>query len=129
MDPVDHFPLVFLVDSPILIPATPLHREDLEKFRNAPFETMIKFAVDIRSDRIALGGDMHADAEAELLRTGSAQEDIWGGNLWPWKEAPQIEFISLINIRPSADNMGMGITRDDIRNTALAVVRRWVELP
>ena len=117
------------VDSPILIPVARLRREELEKFRNAPFEKMIKFAVDIRAARIALGGEMNADGEAELLRAGSAQADIWGGNLWPWDDPPRIEFISLINIRPSADNMGMDIARDDIRRAALDVLRRWVELP
>jgi hypothetical protein len=31
---------------------------DLERFRNAPFEKMIKSAVDVRLRKIALGGEM-----------------------------------------------------------------------
>jgi len=90
---------------------------------------MIKFAIDVRMGKVALGGEMHADAEAELLRAGSAQRDVWGGNLWPWEQTPRVEFISLINIRPSDDNMGMEIERQDIRDAAMEVLRRWVELP
>ena len=72
----------------VLIPDGRLRLQDLEQFRNAPFENMIKFAVDLRLRRIALGGEMHAEAEAELLRAGSAQADIWAGNLWPWEHPP-----------------------------------------
>ena len=95
---------------------------------NAPFEKMIKFVVDIRLRTIALGGEMHADAEEELLQAGSGQSDLWGANLWPWEQPPRIEHISLINIRPAADNRGMEILRDDVRTAVRAVVEEWVEL-
>ena len=89
---------------------------------------MIKFVVDVRLRKIALGGEMHADAEEELLRAGSAQADIWGGNLWPWEEPPRIEYISLINIRPVADNRGMEIRLDHVRAAVQDIVRTWVDL-
>jgi hypothetical protein len=56
------------VDTAILIPSSRLQISDLERFRNAPFENMIKFSVDIRLRKIALGDEMHADSEEELLR-------------------------------------------------------------
>ena len=89
---------------------------------------MIKFAVDVRLRRIALGGEMHADGEEELLRTGSARSDIWGGNLWPWEHPPRIEYISLINIRPAADNHGMDILLDHVRTAAQEIIHAWVDL-
>jgi hypothetical protein len=64
---------------------------DLERFRNAPFERMIKFAVDVRLRKLALGGEMLSDAEEELLRGGSDRSDIWGGNLWPWEHRARVE--------------------------------------
>lgn len=112
----------------ILIPTEQLKAVDLERFRNAPFEKMIKFVVDIRLRKIALGGDMHADAEEELLQAGSEQSDLWGGNLWPWEQPARIEHISLINIRPAADNRGMEILRDDVRAAVRAIVDEWVDL-
>ena len=116
------------MDQSILIPTERLKATDLERFRNAPFEKMIKFVVDIRLRTIALGGEMHADAEEELLQAGSGQSDLWGANLWPWEQPPRIEHISLINIRPAADNRGMEILRDDVRTAVKAVVDEWVEL-
>ena len=116
------------MDQAILIPAERLRMPDLERFRNAPFEKMIKFVVDVRLRRIALGGEMHADAEEELLRAGSDQADIWGGNLWPWEQPPRIEYVSLINIRPAADNRGMDIRLDNIRAAAQDIVHEWVDL-
>jgi hypothetical protein len=116
------------LDTPILIPTERLKAPDLEQFRNAPFEKMIKFVVDIRLRKIALGGEMHADSEEALLQEGSGQGDLWGGNLWPWEQPPRFEHISLINIRPAADNRGMEILRDDVRNAVRSVVDEWVDL-
>jgi Protein of unknown function (DUF5674) len=112
----------------ILVPTGRLRKEDLERFRNAPFEKMIKFVVDVHLRRIALGGEMHADAEEELLRSGSDQADLWGGNLWPWELPPRIEYISLINIRPSADNRSMEIRLDHVRAEVHDIVHEWVGL-
>ncbi len=112
----------------ILIPAKQLQMADLEQFLNSPFEKMIKFVVDVRLEKIALGGEMQADAEEELIRGGSAQGDLWGGNLWPWERPPRIEYISLINIHPAADNRGMEIRLDHVRRAVRDVVREWVNL-
>jgi hypothetical protein len=113
----------------ILIPTVRLAVSDLEQFRNAPFENMIKFAVDVRLGKIALGGEMHSDGEEALLRAGSLQPDIWGGNLWPWERPPRIEYISLINIRPSVGNPAMEIRLDHIRAAVEKILRHWVGLP
>jgi hypothetical protein len=117
------------VEQAILIPTIRLRLPDLERFRNAPFDNMIKFAVDVRLRKIALGGEMHADAEEVLLRAGSDQADVWGGeNLWPWGQPPRIEYISLINIRPAVDNRAMDIRLEHIRAAAENIVHEWVDL-
>ncbi len=116
------------MDQDTLIPEERLENSDLERFRNAPFENMIKFVVDVRLRRIALGGEMHADAEGTLLRAGSDQADLWGGNLWPWDRPTRIEYISLINIRPSVNNRGMDILLDHVRNLVREIVHEWVNL-
>jgi len=112
----------------IVIPSERLRLPDLERFRNAPFEKMIKFAVDVRLRKIALGGEMHADAEEELIRGGSDQADIWGGNLWPWEQPARIEYISLINIRPAVDNRSMEIRLEHIRAALENIIHEWVAL-
>jgi hypothetical protein len=88
------------VNQDILIPDKKLRLLELERFRNAPFEKMIKFALDVRLRRIALGGEMHADA---------------------------VEYISLINIRPAAENRSMDIQIYSIRAAAEEIVREWLD--
>ena len=101
---------------------------DLDRFRDNPFENMIKFVVDIRQGRIALGGEMHADGEEALLSSGSHLANLWGAILWPWKVPLRVEFVAAINIRPSADNRGMEIGSPDIRDQVTVIARQWVDL-
>jgi len=116
------------MDSPIIIPASPLNCEDLEQFRGMPFDAMIKFVVDIDRGLVALGGEMHADAETVLLQGGSKQEFLWGGNLHAWETPPHLEFTSLINIRPSSGNRSMVVGDAGVRAQMLQIVQRWVVL-
>jgi hypothetical protein len=123
-------PCIFdTMSAPVVIPATPLTTPDLEMFRGEPFDTLIKYVVDISRQRIALGGEMHADAEEELLESGSNRADLWGGNLLPWLTPPRIEHTSLINIRPAAGNRAIEIDNPQIRTAVEAIVKRWVSLP
>ena len=45
-----------------------LTREQLLKIAKNYYEDMVKGVVDIRREIVALGGDMHADAEEKLLQ-------------------------------------------------------------
>ena len=55
-----------------LITSKILHQE-LCDLCAAHFGTMVKFVVDVQKMKIAVGGEMYADAEDVLLRTGSSQ--------------------------------------------------------
>ena len=114
---------------PILVLESPIEREELARLVRATFGDFVKFVADIRLQRIGIGGGMHADAEARLLETGSAQVDLWGGNYWPGRGLDGcLEYTSLINIRPADDNRGMEIgspaIRDAVRGLVLALVGR-----
>lgn len=93
------------------------------------FGDMVKGVVDLRRGILLLDADMHADQEAELLEEGSAQEDLWGINLYPdVMDADWLEFDSMINLRPSFGNRSRGVddpaTREAIRSLVEKVVRR-----
>ena len=118
-----------IMSAPILIPLTPFTIVDLEIFRGQPFATLIKYVADISGHRIALGGEMHSDAEEELLKTGSSQADLWGGNLLPWRTPARIEHTSLINIRPATGNRAIEISDPLLRAEVEAIVKQWVVLP
>lgn len=94
------------------------------------FGTMVKFVVDVEHGLVALGGEMHADAEALLLQQGSTQSGLWGGNLYPWNEPDQrIEYTSFINIRPMDENMGMEIGNADIRLAVQRLIEAYILAP
>lgn len=80
------------------------------------FQDMVKYVVDIERGVVALGGELHADAEALLLEDGSRQEDLWGANYYPGAGPEEcIEYTSLINIRPAQGNRSMEIVDEDVR--------------
>ena len=86
------------------------------------FGDMIKFVVDVERGVIAIGGELHADAEQLLLEAGSRQGDLWGANYYPgWGRDGCIEFTSLINIRPSQGNPGMEVQAEAMRERIRAL--------
>ncbi len=90
-------------------------------------ETYIKLAVDIDRGVLAGGGGLHADCEAVLLESGSAQESIWGADWVP--RTKQIHFEALINLRPQEGNTSMTIQDDTIRAKVEEIARRLLEGP
>ena len=95
-----------------------ISRSELLQMAKEGFGDMVKAVVDVKRRIIAVGGELHADAEAVLLENGSKQENLWGINIYPEKTAEErIEFTSLINIRPSIGNRSMDIQDSHIVDT------------
>lgn len=113
--------------APIRIVTKRLSRDEVREFQGRPFPGMIKFVVDVERGILALGGEMHVDAETELLEQGSDQEVLWGGNYFPGR-GPEgcIEFSSLINIRPSQQNPAMIVLDPDICERMRRIVHDFV---
>lgn len=100
----------------IKIISKPVGREGVVKFLGDPFVDMVKFVVDIEREILALGGELHSDAEAVLMQDGSLQKNLWGGNLYPnLTPARQLEYTSLINIRPSKGNKSMEVQDEAVK--------------
>ena len=96
---------------------------ELAELCRANYETMVKFVADIEKQILAVGGELHADAEAMLLAQGSHQSDLWGGNFYPWKSPEaRIEFTSFINIRPADENASMEVLDVGIRAAIIGIV-------
>lgn len=118
----------------ILVIDKRISRNDLARLVDTYFKDMVKYVVDVRQKRIAIGGELHADAEHVLLEDGSSrQKDIWGANYYPGKgEKNCIEFTALINIRPSQGNPGMEIMdkglRTKIREISFSLIGRGEDI-
>ena len=81
----------------------------------------IKVVVDIERNILAGGGEMHTDGEQLLLKDGSNQEDIWGGALD--SETKEIDYNSMINLRPNQDNPSRDVMSKEIREKFDRIVK------
>jgi hypothetical protein len=91
--------------------------------RETAFEEVLKIVVDINRNQIAVDAEMHADLEQLLLKEGSAQQDLWGANIYPLRsKKDQIEYTSLINIRPAMGNRSMEVADLRIRKKIQMIV-------
>jgi len=101
--------------------------EDLRTLTERFFIDMVKYVADIELGIIAVGGELHSDAEAMLLETGSRQADLWGANYYPGLGPSEcIEYTSLINIRPSQGNRSMVVENGEIRARVEALTHRLI---
>lgn len=99
----------------------------LERLVESWFQDMVKFVADVERGLVAVGGEMHADAEALLIEDGSRQRDLWGANYYPGRGADGcLEFTALINIRPAQGNRSMEIEDDEVRSRVAALARRLI---
>jgi len=86
----------------------------------------IKLAVDIEKGILAGGGEWHSDCEKVLIANGSQQKDVWGGGYKPFSK--EVDFYSLINIRPKAGNPDQDILSPEIRSKFEKITRQILEI-
>ena len=88
--------------------------EDLEGY--------VKVAVDIEKEILTAGGLRHVEGEELLLQNGSSQENLWGGGLD--LETGEIDFDSMINIRPHQDNSSRELLSKELREKMEKIIRK-----
>lgn len=85
------------------------------------FDGYIKLVVDIERRILAGGGERHFEAEQKLLAQGCKQEHLWGGGIdWETKE---IDYNSIINLRPRQNNPSRDILSVEIRKQFDKIVK------
>jgi hypothetical protein len=87
---------------------------------------LIKLAVDVEREILAGGGELHADCEEALLRDGSQQSDVWGGDWFPRDH--QVGYESLTNIRPRQGNFALEIQDQTLRSRVKVIVRHLLKV-
>jgi hypothetical protein len=107
----------------ILIVERRIEPSELRRLTKRFFGDMVKLVVDVRRRVVAVGGELHADAERLLLESGSAQADLWGANYHPGQGREDcLEYTALINIRPARANPSMEILDPAIRAAIREIV-------
>ncbi len=88
---------------------------------------MIKGVVDIERGILAVGGEYHIDANMVLVKNGSKQQNIWGFN-WYFDRISdeRIEYVSLINIRPSQGNKTMEVQDAFLRDIMKTIILKYL---
>lgn len=82
----------------------------------------IKVVVDAGCGILSGGGKRHVEGEQKLLEEGSKQEDLWGGGLD--LESGEIDYNSIINIRPRQSNFSRDIMSEEIRKAFDIIVKK-----
>ena len=112
----------------IKIIKSPIAISELKRIAEQRFGDLVKAAVDIEQEIMAIGGELHVDEQILLIeKENSKHEDVWGINLYPDNfNGDFIQFDSMINIRPSQQNRSRGIEHEDIRQKIRNVVERII---
>jgi len=100
--------------------------DEVKKMAGNQYGSMIKAVVDIEKEIIAIGGELHSDAEQLLVEKGSSSQNIWGINIYPGQK-DMIVFDSLINIKPSLNNKNLYIEKEEIRIKIKEIVSRLIK--
>lgn len=109
-----------IIDQPILA-------SDLKKSSVIFDGPMVKGVVDVERNILAIDANLHADLERLLLDQGSAQDALWGINLWFEDEGEDfIEFDSMINVRPRQNNPSRDVEDPETRQKIVETVQKWI---
>lgn len=111
----------------MIIVTKPIARQQLTDMAPEFFGDMVKAVVDIDMKILAINAELHADLEKMLIENGSAQESLWGINLYPEVEGDNfIEFDSLINISPRRNNFSRDVEDPNIQKTIRDIVNQLI---
>jgi len=89
---------------------------ELKQMADNRFGNFVKAVVDVKKEIMAVDAELHADEEAFLIESGSLQEELWGINIYPdLKNEDQIEFNSMINLKPRQNNKTRGVESQELR--------------
>lgn len=105
-----------------------ISHDSIRQLAQETFGDMVKAVVDIEKQIMAVGGELHTDAEAMLLEKGSQQKYLWGINIYPDRNRNDwIEYKSLINIRPSRGIRSMEVQNKEIKNKIQSIVNLLID--
>lgn len=96
-------------------------KEEKEKI-SRHFEGYVKVVVDVDKKTLCAGADRHVDEEQMILQNGSKQYNLWGGGVD--LITSEIDYNSMINLRPNQNNPSRDILSTDIRKIFDRVVNK-----
>lgn len=114
-------------DVDIRIIKEPIFRGVVGEIAKEFYGNMVKGVVDVEREILALGGEWHADANTVLIENGSEQKNVWGFNFFlDRSDGKEIEYVSLINIRPAQNNRKIEIQDFELRDKMGKIIRKFI---
>ena len=105
----------------------PININNIVEMASNRYGDMVKAVADVRRELVAVDSDLHSDLETLLLEDGSAQEDLWGYNIYPELDGEDfIEFDSLINIRPRQNNFSRDVEDVQIQKAIIDITNKYI---
>jgi hypothetical protein len=103
--------------------------QEIKKMAKQRFGNLVKAVIDIDKKVIVVDAELHADQESLLIQSGSQQANLWGINFYPEKYGSPdfIEFDSMINLRPSQNNLSRNIKNKKIQNKIRKIVTQLIK--
>jgi len=80
----------------------------------------VKVVLDVKRNILAAGGRLHTDGEKLMLEDGSKQADLWGAGID--FETGEIDFDSMVNLRPSQGNPSREVLDKGIRSQMATII-------
>ncbi len=101
---------------------------ELKEMAKKMHDFLVKAVVDVKKEIMAVDAGLHSDEQEFLIENGSEPKNLWGVNIWPYKEGEEfIEFDSMINIKPAFNNRTRGVDDATIREKIILIVNKLVK--
>ena len=105
----------------------PIKLSELKLMAEKMFGNLVKGVVDIERGVVAVDGEMHSDLAEVLVVSGSQGINLWGFDVYPEETTNAwLEFDSMINLKPLANNRIRGIADPIIREQAEAIIKKFI---
>lgn len=106
----------------------PITKEELKKIAEERFGDLVKGAVDVEQEILALGGEFHMDESVFLYEQCQSKTDnTWGINLYPDRSGDDmIEYDSMINLKPALGNRTRNVDNQEIREKIKKIVKNLI---
>ncbi len=102
--------------------------KDLREMSEKMFGNLVKAVVDVEKRIMVVDAELHSDEEMVLIESGSKQQNLWGINIYPdLPQKDQIEFDSMINLRPKQNNRSRSVDDPKIRKKILQICNRLIK--
>lgn len=104
-----------------------IYSAQLKEMAEKMFGNLVKGVVDIQREIMALDGELHVDLAELLVNNGSKGENLWGINIYPEITGDDwLEFDSMINLKPQANNRTRGVENPEIRKKIKDIIIKFI---